>query len=78
VLLWRQGFRAEALTCAAATVCFLLINAGYFLPYGGNSPGPRFFAPALPFLAVGLAPALRRAATPPPAAPVRGTVRCAR
>lgn len=61
VLLWRQGLRAEALTCAAATVGFLLVNAGYFLPYGGNSPGPRFFAPALPFLAVGLAPALRRA-----------------
>jgi hypothetical protein len=60
VLLWRQGLRAEALTCAAATTGFLVVNAGYFLPYGGNSPGPRFFAPALPFLAVGLAPALRR------------------
>ncbi len=59
VLLWRQGWRAEALACGAAAAGFLLVNAGYFLPYGGNSPGPRFFAPALPFLAVGLAPVLR-------------------
>lgn len=60
VLLYRQGLRAEALACGAATLGFLLVNAGYFLPYGGSSPGPRFFAPALPFLAVGLAPVLRQ------------------
>ena len=57
-LLWRRGLRAEAAVCATATALYLVINAGYFLPYGGNSPGPRFFAPALPFLAVGLAPVL--------------------
>jgi hypothetical protein len=45
---------AEAAVCAAATVLFLLVNVGYFLPYGGLSPGPRFFVPALPFLALGL------------------------
>lgn len=60
VLLWRQGLRAEAAACGAASALFLVVNAGYFLPFGGNSPGPRFLAPALPFLAVGLAPALRR------------------
>lgn len=57
--MWPQGWRAEALACGAAAAGFLLVNAGYFLPYGGNSPGPRFFAPALPFLGVGLAPVLR-------------------
>jgi hypothetical protein len=58
-LLWRTH-RAEALVAAAVSVLFLLLNAGYFLPYGGGSPGPRFLVPALPFLALGLAPAFAR------------------
>jgi hypothetical protein len=33
---------------------------GYFDPYGGLSPGPRFFAPALPFLCLGLVEAYHR------------------
>jgi hypothetical protein len=60
VLLWRRGYRAEAAVCAAVSLAALLYNAGYFLAYGGTSPGPRFFAPALPFLLVGLPLALRR------------------
>jgi hypothetical protein len=59
-LLWRRGLRAEAVVAAFVTVAFVLYDAGYFLPYGGNSPGPRFVAPALPFLALGLGPALAR------------------
>ena len=39
-LLWRRGFRAEALVCAAVTAAFLLAECGYFDPYGGGSPGP--------------------------------------
>lgn len=53
-LMWRRGPRPEALVCAAVTVLFVLADAGYFLPYGGDSPGPRFLAPALPFLILGL------------------------
>lgn len=60
VLVWRQGHRAEALVCAAVTAVFGIAECGYFEPYGGGSPGPRFFAPALPFLALGLAPAFAR------------------
>jgi hypothetical protein len=59
-LLWRSGVRAEAMLAGVVVVLFLLLNAGYFLVYGGGTPGPRFFAPALPFLALGLPCALAR------------------
>jgi MFS family permease len=39
---------------------FVLVDAGYFLPYGGGSPGPRFLGASLPFLALGLPAALER------------------
>jgi hypothetical protein len=59
-LLWRRGLRPEALTCAAVVLAFGIGETSYFLPYGGISPGPRFFTPALPFLALGLGPAFAR------------------
>lgn len=59
VLLARRH-RAEAIVCGAVTLAFLILNCGYFLPYGGSSPGPRFLIPSLPFLAVGLGPAFAR------------------
>jgi hypothetical protein len=59
-LLWRRGSRAEALLAGAVVVLFVLLNGGYFLVYGGGTPGPRFLAPALPFLALGLPCALAR------------------
>jgi hypothetical protein len=60
VLLWRRGLRAEALVCGTVTAAFTIAVCGYFIPYGGASPGPRFLAPALPFLALGLGPAFAR------------------
>jgi hypothetical protein len=60
VLLWRRGLRAEAFACGAVTLLFALLSVGYFDPYGGGSPGPRFLVPALPFLALGLADAFAR------------------
>ncbi len=59
ILLARRHLR-EALVCAAIVLGFLLLEFGYFLPYGGTSPGPRFLIPALPFLALGLGPAYAR------------------
>jgi hypothetical protein len=59
-LLWREGVRAEAAVCGTIVVLFLALNAGYYDPIGGLAPGPRFFIPALPFLAVGLPCAFRR------------------
>jgi hypothetical protein len=60
VLLWQRGLRAEAVTAGAIVAAFAVADAGYFLPYGGGSPGPRFMGAALPFLALGIPAALAR------------------
>jgi hypothetical protein len=60
VLLCRRA-PAEAALCIMAVLAFFALNAGYFDSYGGDSPGPRLFAPALAFLAIGLPFAYARA-----------------
>ena len=45
---------------ARVAAAYFIYNAGYWLPFGGGTPGPRFLIPALPFLALGLAFAYRR------------------
>ena len=52
--------RAEAVAAGVIAAFFVLTTTSYFLPDGGLSPGPRFAAPALPFLALGLPDAFRR------------------
>jgi hypothetical protein len=61
VLMMRsRGDRAEANVILAVAAVYFIYNSGYWLPFGGGTPGPRFLMPALPFLALGLATAYRR------------------
>jgi hypothetical protein len=60
ILMRRRGHRAEANTILAVAIVYFVYNSGYWLPFGGGTPGPRFLIPALPFLAIGLAYAYRR------------------
>jgi len=60
VLFHRQGRRAEALLLGLLPVGFVVYNAAYAVPFGGFAPGPRFLVPAIPFLAVALAPVFAR------------------
>jgi len=57
-----RGLRREVLLSMGIVLAFLGFNAGYYLPFGGWTPGPRFLAPALPFAAilVALAPSVLR------------------
>ncbi len=60
VLLHRRGRKAEARTIAAIAIAFLVYDSGYWLPFGGGTPGPRFLIPLLPFIGVALVEAWRR------------------
>ncbi len=55
-----RGHRAEANTILAVAAVYFVYNSGYWLPFGGGTPGPRFLIPALPFLALGLPYAYKR------------------
>jgi hypothetical protein len=59
VVLYRRGFRAEAVLIGGVALSYVVYNSGYFQPFGGFVPGPRFLVPILPFLGVALVGALR-------------------
>lgn len=61
VILYREGRRMDALVPAAVVAAYLGYNACYYLPFGGGVPGPRFLITMLPFLALPLAAAYRKA-----------------
>jgi hypothetical protein len=56
----RDEHRAEANTILAIAAVYFVYNSGYWLPFGGGTPGPRFLIPALPFVALGLPYAYKR------------------
>jgi hypothetical protein len=60
VLMHKRGWRPEALAFGAIALLLLVYNSGYFLPFGGHDPGPRFLILGLPFAGVALAPAFAR------------------
>jgi hypothetical protein len=52
--------RTEVAVASAVVLYFLLMNAGYYMWYGGSALGPRHVIPALPFLCLGIPFAFRR------------------
>jgi hypothetical protein len=60
VMLYRRGRRAEALVITGVVLAYVAYNSGYYLPFGGGTPGPRFLTTMLPFLAVPIALTWRR------------------
>ncbi|HEU4400791.1 MAG TPA: hypothetical protein VFT43_01675, partial [Candidatus Polarisedimenticolia bacterium] len=58
--MWRNARRREALLCGAVCVAFVTMNAAFRQWHAGSTFGPRYLVPALPFLALPLAPAIQR------------------
>jgi len=56
----RRETRDEAFLCVAMFGAFLVVNAAFDRWHAGFTFGPRYLIPALPFLALGLAPAFDR------------------
>jgi hypothetical protein len=59
VLLFRRGWRAEALVTAGVSVLYLTYNASFGSNFGGFSAGQRYVIAIIPFLALGLAASFR-------------------
>ncbi len=53
-MLRQKQFRAELAVAAFACVAYLLLNAGYYMWWGGHSFAPRNILPMLPFLSLPL------------------------
>ena len=58
--MWRSPRRREAILCGAVFAAFVLMNAAFRQWHAGSTFGPRYLVPALPFLALPLAPAIQK------------------
>lgn len=56
---WRDERDDGAAVALGVVVGFVLLQAGWVNPWGGDGPGPRYVIPMLPFLGIGLAHAWR-------------------
>ncbi len=56
----RLAARAALAVALAVVIAFMLLNASYYMWWGGAALGPRHLVPALPFLAMGLPLAFQR------------------
>ena len=59
-LMGRGRYKLETALAGVTLLAFLLYNAGYFGPLGGQTPGARFMIAALPFAFLGCGGAVRR------------------
>jgi hypothetical protein len=57
LVLWRGGRRAEAATIGTVVLGYVALDAAFYSPFGGFSPGPRYLIPVLPLLGIPLAAA---------------------
>ena len=48
----KQSVRLEGLVCVSIALATLLLNASYYMWWGGDIYGPRFLIPTIPFLAL--------------------------
>ena len=55
VLRWRSRREAGVVVAMAVCLGFVLLQAGWPNPWGGETPGPRYVIPMLPFLGLGVA-----------------------
>lgn len=55
IMRWRRRHEEAVWIALAILAGFFLIQAGWPNPWGGESPGPRYVLPALPFLVLGVA-----------------------
>jgi hypothetical protein len=56
----RRGFQVDALFCLVMFAAFVCIPVFWANPWGGDSMGPRYLTPALPFLVLPIVWALKR------------------
>jgi hypothetical protein len=56
----RRGFQVDALFCLVMFAAFVCIPVFWANPWGGDSMGPRYLTPALPFLVLPIIWALKR------------------